>query len=306
MENDTENKWANRHPFEVWQSKEVAELLAEFFSANFEKAGVSGKLAENYVLKVWNEKNKKDKEILRQECDEIFEKVKNGVKNPPDEIEPINLFDFSNVDTFLDIGANKLSTINYLAERNKKIRKFIAVDIIPKRREFVDPERGEYIQISSNAESFPIAKESADFVNIQFVFHHFENKKATEMMLENCREVLKPYGKLLLWEESFAEKMDPNLLNINNGLGIKTDKFFTDKFYSLDENKRWEFIIANDWLINVNNPHMPWTGQYYKWGEWIKIFQEAGFVPEKEYNFGLRINGRVKQGLHILGLFKKL
>lgn len=256
-------------------------------------------------MKVWKEKDSQDREILRQECDDIFEKVKNNVKNPPDEIEPIDIFDLNGVATFLDIGADKLSTINYLAERNQKIKKFIAVDIIPQRKEFVDPKRGEYIQITSDTESLPIEDESVDWVNIQFVFHHFRDKEAIERMIVNCRNVLKPGGKLLLWEESFSEKFKLADYIGNYELGIKTDKWLTEKFFSLDQEKRWELIIANDWLINVNNPQMLWTGQYYKWNEWIETFRKANFQLEKEYNLGLRINGRIKQGVYTLGLFRR-
>ena len=302
----TEKKFLKRHPLEIWKSRDVVELLADFFAANFKKAGLPEKMGRDYVWYAYENRKNKDREKLRESCDKIMLEAKERAKNPPDEIDPVDLFDFSQVETLLDIGANKLSAINYLAKKHKNIKKFIGVDTIPQRGKFHDPKRSVYFQVSPKAKSLPIKKNSVDFVNLQFVFHHFLDLNSIKRMLEACRKVLRPGGAILIWEESFAKNFDPGLIISNKRLGIKTSKFFTDRFYSLSLKKRWEFIIANDWLINVGNPHMPWTGQYRTWPEWEKLMYEAGFYFKKSCNFGLRVNGRLKQGVHMVGMFKRM
>ena len=304
MKNITEKKYLTRHPLDIWKSEEVTNLLIDFFSANFKKAGLSQKMARDFVLTAFAKRKTEDREKSRETCDRILLEAKEKAKNGPDEIEPLELFDFSGTGTFIDIGANKLATINYLAKKFKNIKKFIGVDTNPRRNDFSDPKKSAYFQVDPKANNFPVKNDSVDFINLQFVLHHFLNLGAIKKTLADCRKILKPNGALLLWEESFMKNFDADMTRENNRLGIKTDKSLTEKFYALSEKKRWEFIVANDWLINVNNPHMPWTGQYYKWNEWINILREAGFGLEKEYNFGLRINGRIKQGVHILGLFE--
>lgn len=302
----SEKKFLKKHPLEIWMSREVTDLLADFFAANFKKAGLPGKMGRDYVLTAFENRKASDREGLRKACDKIMLEAKNAAKNSPSEIDPIDLFDFSEVETFLDIGANKLATINYLAKKHKNIKRFIGVDTIPQRGRFHDPKRSVYFKVSQKAKSLPIKNESVDFINLQFVFHHFPDVGSIKRMLSICRKILKPGGIILLWEESFTKKFDPELIKINKRLGIKTDKILTEKFYSLSENKRWEFVIVNDWLINVSSPHMPWTGQYRTWSEWEKLMYDTGYYFKKSYNFGLRASGRLKQGVHMVGIFKKL
>jgi 8-oxo-dGTP pyrophosphatase MutT (NUDIX family)/ubiquinone/menaquinone biosynthesis C-methylase UbiE len=306
MKKYEEKKFLKNHPLEIWKSRDVAEILADFFAANFKKAGLPEKMGRDYVWYAYKNRKNKDREKLREACEKIMLEAKDRAKNSPDEIDPIDLFDFTEVETFLDIGANKLATINYLSKKHKNIKKFIGVDTISQRGKFHDPKRSRYIQIKKRAKSLPIKCESVDFINIQFVFHHFPDARSIKRMLSICRKILKPGGTLLLWEESFAKKFDPSSIKINRALEIKTDKLFIKRFFSMSERKRREFVIANDWLINVGNPHMPWTGQYRTWPEWEKLMFEAGFYFKKSYDLGLRVNGRLKQGVHMIGVFKKL
>ena len=62
--------------------------------------------------------------------------------------------------------------------------------------------------------------------------------------------------------------------------------------------------MVNDWLINVSNPHMPWTGQYRTWPQWCELLPEFGFKLKREVNLALRrVNGKIKQGVHMMGEF---
>lgn len=301
-----EKKYLAQHPLKIWKSEVVTKLLTDFLSANFTKAGIDKNLAEKFITTTWKGKNSIDFEILRKEGDALMMQAKGVVVNQPDESDPLDIINLDGVDSFLDIGANKLATINYYAQRYKQIRQFIGVDVIPQRGVFIEPGKSVYHRVDPEAKSFPVKNESIDVVNVQFVFHHFPDLASIKRSLGICRSIIKPDGRLILWEEAFSKSFDPSLSETNiNEIGIKTDRELSRRFYNLDEGKRWEFIVANDWLINVNNPHMPWTGQYYNWREWTELLSEFGFVLEKQYNLGLRVNGRLKQGVHMVGVFRK-
>lgn len=295
----------NRHPFEIWQSPAVTKLLADFFVANYTWAGIPKDQAEEFVMTAWKGKGVIDTDVLWKECAKLLLQIKDDIKVKVTENEEFSLIKLDGVETFLDIGANRLAAINYYARRYEAV-KFIGVDIIPQNGDFMFPDRGEYYQVEPDATSFPIPPGSVDVILIQHSFHHFPNEAAIRNTLNICQGLLKPGGKLILMEETFTQDFDYSTIsNIVSNLGLQTDENLTRRFYDLTPAERWEFIIANDWLINVHNPHMQWTGQYRTWEEWTKLISEYGLNLQTSYNLGLRLNGRLKQGVHMVGEFQK-
>lgn len=297
----------NKHPFQIWQSQIVTNLLVDFYEANYKLARVPEDIAKSFVLKAWEGKNNSDVSSLLEQCGEELLKIKKMMGKIQDrESDPLDIIDFGTVRTFLDIGANKLSAINYLAKKYKHIEKFIGVDVIPQYTNFTFPDRTEYHQINPSDTTYPIANGSVDLILIQYAFHHFPTLFNIKTCLNNCFKVLRPNGRLILMEESFTNKFNYDDVNLNNQkYNIKTKQELTERFYNLSDEEKWEFILANDWLINVNNSHMQWTGQYRTWQQWTEILAKENFNLEKHYNLGLRVNGRLKQGVHILGIFTK-
>lgn len=296
----------NLHPFEIWKNQEVTDLLLNFYEANFRKAGIPEEIAEELIFSIWQEKGKTENKILAKKVADIMLKAKEHIQFHIAETELIKLWNLENVKTFLDVGANRLTAINHYASKYPSIEKFIAIDVIPQKEKFRVPEKSSYFQINTEDKSFPVVNNSIDCINIQFVLHHFENFDSIKNTLEKCQKAIRPGGLLMFWEETFRENLNiDSLVKENNRLGIFTDKELMEKFYKLDKEKRFEFIIANDWLINIGNAHMQWTGQYRTWEEWIELFAEYGFILNKEFNLGLRANGRLKQGVHVLGKFRK-
>ncbi len=295
----------NKHPFEVWQSPVVTELLKDFFVANYTWAGIPKEQAEEFVLTAWQGKGVIETEELRKKCAKLLLQIKDDIKVKVTENEEFSLIKLDSVQTFLDIGANRLAAINYYARRYEAV-KFIGVDIIPQNGDFMFPERGEYYQVEPDVTSFPIPPESVDVILIQHTFHHFPNEVAIRNTLNICQGLLKPGGRLVLMEETFTKDFDYSTIpNIVTNFGLQTDADLTRRFYDLTPAERWEFIIANDWLINVHNPHMQWTGQYRTWEEWTKLISEYGLNLQTSHNLGLRLNGRLKQGVHMVGEFQK-
>ncbi|MCK5241486.1 methyltransferase domain-containing protein [bacterium] len=295
------------HPFRIWKSQAVTDLLVDFYRANFEHAGVDPDMGEKYVKKIWENKNSKTEDELRQFGLAILTQAKLLRRYEVTEKNILDMITLKPGEILLDVGANDLDRINYLAKKFPE-SKFIGVDIIPRHDKFDYPDRCKYYEVKSDATSFPIEDESIDITNNQFSWHHFPDLDAIKRALVIQHAILKNGGLLILWEESFDKNVEVEELAARNArVGIQMDSEFTQRFYNLTEDQRWEFIIANDWLINPKNPHMPWTGQYYPWEEgWKRLVESYGFRLIEEYNLGLRVNGRLRQGAHIIGMFEKV
>ncbi len=295
----------NKHPFEIWKSKKVLNLLLATWWANFKKTNIDYKVPLKFIQKVRDSKNIEDEEELILEGEGMFKNIKLNLKFASTEINELDLLDFSNIKSFLDIWANKLSTINYFAQKYENIEKFIWVDVIPQNKNFVDKDRSNYYQIDPMKWSTPIEDWTLDCINIQYVFHHAANIDEIKMILSISKKLLKKWWKLILREESFpVEDPDIDLLTKeNNSFWIQTNAEYTEKFYNLSTIERREYIIVNDWLINVENRHMQWTGQYRSWKERKKLLSKHWFQLEKERNLWVRVNGHIKWWIHCIGQF---
>jgi len=280
----------------------ITNLLSQFYTKNFQRAGVDLNLAEELISNLSN-----PHKITR-----IFKIAKKASIYPITELEPFSLFDLSKVKTFLDIGANKLTLLNQLPAFYPNINRLIGIDIIPQSKKFAVPQISEYYQINPEFTDFPLDKVSpntVDFINLKFVIHHFPEDDSIKRCLSICRQLLKSNGTLLVWEETFDETLSNNnskikhLVQNNNRLNIQTDFELTRDFYQLNNQEKIKFIKTNDRLISTHHPHMPWTDQYKSWQDWLAIITSQKFKLNKSYNLGLRLNGRLKQGIHIIGQF---
>lgn len=293
-----------KHPLSLWESLEVKELLCEFYEANFSKAGIPKSQGYNYVDFMWQNRNNLNYEDLRLEGNKRFSKFKDAASLKPSEINPLELLDLSNISKFLDIGSNKLATINYLQEKFSKPY-FYGVDVIPQRAKFFDDTRAKYIQIYDDLSDYEILINSVDMVLYQFVLHHFKNISAIKSSITQAKKVLKHNGILVLFEECFESNVNQDSFKNAKEKGIAVDMDFTNRFYALDDIKKWEFITVNDWLINVSNPHMQWSFEYRSWESWVNLLDKFNFRLIDKFNLGLRLSGKLKQGVHMIGFFQK-
>lgn len=292
-------------PLQLWQSPGVTNLLTDFYKANFDKAGSDPQLAETIVQTGWAKKDITNEKELMLELNEYFKEVKRQAHTGITEVAPTDFFDYSHVHTYLDYGANKLRVLNDVGYKYPNISKLIAVDVVPQTLHFAYPKRSEYIQIQPDASNLNLPVESVDFINIQFVMHHIE-ESLFDSIFNTLTHILKPGGVLVLREETFENTVNVDeLFTQNLQIGIEMDKEFTRKFYNLSTEQRWEFIIVNDWLVNVNNQHMQWTGSYKTWDEWVSLLSKYDLKLQQTFNLGLRLNGILKQGVHVVGAFRK-
>lgn len=290
------------NPLNEFKSENVYQLLKEFYYLNFQEYGVSGQVGLNMVEYIWENKGLVASDLLRQNVAKVFDTTNLETSKTRKEVSLIDLFDLSKVNHFVDVGANNLARINEVARKYPNIKLFTAIDVVPQSRAFRYPEKSNYIQISQDSFDYPIENHSCDFINLEFVLHHFKSESLIKSHIKTFKRVLRPGGVILLWEESFENSVNVgSLVENNNKLSIMTNFDLTSKFYSLTPSQRLQFIKINDWIINVNIPHMQWTGQWKPWEKWMDLFTQEGFFLTNKYNLGLRVNGRLKQGVHIIG-----
>ena len=297
----------NFHPLTTFKDEIVFELLSDFFEQNCNLADVQPGLGSNLITYVWQNKNAPSDQYqqLRIETLALLKEVIKSCQTKSKEANTLHLISLKNENVVVDIGANKLAALNYFGARFPSIEKLIAVDIVPQQKNFQFPEKSQYIQVSPNEKEIPIESGTVDVVHIQFVLHHLESQQKIHDMLHEAYRILRPKGRLLIWEESFTSNYDASFLQAAQSAGIMTDQKLTTRFYALSDQQKWSFITTLDWIINVGNPHMPWTGQYYDWKTWCQIIEQAGFSKQREINLGLRLNGKLKQGVHMFGEFER-
>jgi SAM-dependent methyltransferase len=291
----------------TWQSQKVADLLADYYKVNFDYVGSNGSLIREIILEMFKGKDLLSLNAITAGIEYGLKSYKVKKDNLIREKDILEELDLKGVEEFLDIGANNLSTINKLMPINKKIKLFHAIDIIEKKSIFKDESRGRYYKVAQNVniKDFPLEPNTIDFINIRFVLHHFNSLEDITHQLQICFNLLKDGGRLLLWEESFEDEFNAEIFRKNRAEGLLTDLELTKRLYDLSVAERIEFIQVNDWIINTKNPHMPWTGQYYSWRKWMALFSDAGFKLKGYKNLGLRVNGKLKQGVNIIGEFVK-
>ncbi len=184
------------------------------------------------------------------------------------------------------------------------LEKVIGVDVIPQASGFKLPEKSLYYQIKEDLSNFDVPYK-VDTINIQFVLHHLKNEDRIKNVLAKLQSILAKKGRIILWEETFENSINIDELTMENlKIGINTDKELTTEFYNLTEEQRFEFILVNDWIINTFNSHMQWSLQYHSWEEWTELFDQSGLTLKRKFNLGLRVNGNLKQGVHIIGEFE--
>jgi SAM-dependent methyltransferase len=286
----------------------IKDLLIKFYTANFQKAGANPEIGKRIIEESWDN-FEIDNHDLKKQINKFFLEAKTQLSKHRNDIEidPSTLLDYSSVDTFVDYGANKLETINRIGNRVRTINNLVAIDVIPQNNKFKFPVRSKYIQIQEDPIVIPLKNQSVDLINVQYVFHHFKSDEQIDNALREFHRILKPKGRVILWEESFEAAPNVQQLVIqNNNKGIFSDYELTQEFYNLSNSERMDFIFLNDWILNVNNHHMQWTMLYKSWDDWINRLQNSNFRLQSSINFGLRISGQLKKGVQMAGEFEKI
>ncbi len=305
------------HPIQIFTDSAVKNLLQEFYIQNFVFRGIEKDIASNIIDKAWNTAqnfNTTKVELARQEITELFKVADQNKKNTlTDKVQKIfevtnSIEEFKQCKSILDFGTNNLDFINKVSKHNKNIKRVFAADVIPQKNKFHGNAKFDYIKVKFNAENIGFPNSfKVDLINCRFVLHHLNNDDEAAKVLNFFANALPHNGPLILWEESFTQ--NPNNLSdvrINLAEFDDSEKSLNSKFNKLTLNQKKQFIYVNDWIINLNNIHMQWANMYKSVEEWIDLAKVEGFKVVKTIDLGLRITGKIKQGVHTIIQFKRI
>lgn len=304
-------------------NNKVKTFLQNWYRANFEFAELPISIADEIVEKGIQKLNEGGKNLQTdEELFGLFKKARNAKRDKRREKgsntkgyhvredSPWDLIEFKEDALYLDFGANQLRNINIFAQRYPKM-KFIGMDIhkYEDTHGFDFPDRCEYFQVDKELKSFPKIDNAPDYIIMKLMLHHLESQEILERLLGDMKNIADEKTQIIIWEESYYEKLnDENIKEFtkqNNKNLIFTDYNLTKEFNDLNSDQKEQVLLINDMLLNYANPHMQWTLLYKSWEEWQKIFDEFGFKLNTTHHLGARINGKVQQGFHTIGIFTK-
>lgn len=201
--------------------------------------------------------------------------------------------------TVLDFGCGKLAYLKNMAEQNGNIKKMIGID--PKSQPVLD---GLDPRIGFMRSLDDVADGSTDLVVVKLVLHHLQDEQEAKNIFAELKRVLRPGGKLVIFEESFpaapcgTEEIESYLAG--SGLAMSP---VTQDFLRLSVGDKIKFLFLNDWLMNLQNPYMPWTGSYKSMENWIRLVESAGFQKQEAHFLGAIKHRKRKQGMTAMLVF---
>lgn len=215
------------------------------------------------------------------------------VEKPKDMFLEIIQSDLSGVETILDFGCGKLAYLKNMAEQNSKIKKFIGID---SKSQPVLQDLDSRIEFARDLDA--VADASVDLVVVKLVLHHLQNKQETQNIFMQLRRVLRSGGKLIIFEESFpnmrcsVKDAEKYLVKFNLEMSAATQDFL-----QLSEIEKIKFLFLNDWLMNLQNTYMPWTGFYKSMEDWVGLVESVGFREKESHFLGAIKQRKRKQGM---------
>jgi len=294
------------NPLLILKSAAVSAALKKHWIGNHENLIQPEKFAEEFFG--YLEKSAGQGSISNQEIKKYYKKKLKEYRNadlpaekPGDMFVELLRDELADAETVLDFGCGKLAFLKNMAERYGNIKKFIGVD--PKSQPVLaglDP-RIEFLRGLDG-----IADASADLAVIKLVLHHLDNNQEAQDIFAELKRVLRPGGKLIVLEESFwigacaIKDIENYLAEFNLELSGATQDFL-----QLSESEKIQFLFLNDWLMNLQNAYMPWTGLYKSMEDWIALIESAGLQKKAAHFLGAIRHRKRKQGMTAMLAFSR-
>lgn len=293
------------NPLVILESEDIFNALKIHWIENHKNLKDPEKFVEEFFTYLKNIRGEtSNKEILKFYEKKLKEyKLENlpPTENPDMFLEMIEP-ELKGVKEVLDFGCGKLTFLKNIAEQNKDVKKLIGVDAKSNPiLENLDPR----IEFKRNLDDIPEA--SVDLAIIKLVLHHLEEKEIVEN-LEKLKNILKPNGKLIVFEESF-----PEVTGHQMSLTLKKSWTFdvqfeiseaTSDFMRLSDENKLKFLFLNDWLMNLQNAYMPWTLEYKSMEKWKGLVESVGFTEKESHFIGAVKNRKRKQGMTSIQIFE--
>lgn len=314
------NNISLENPLEILEKKEILAALKKHWIGNHENLTNPEKFAEEFFMWLSQtfdvhyghqmsiaEIKKYYKKKLKEYWDESLH-----LKKPKDMFLEMIEDELDGVSAILDFGCGKLAFLKEIAENNKTIKKLIGVD---SKSNPILEELDARIEFQKSLAG--VKKETVDLAIVKLVLHHLKNDAEILEIFQNIKKVLRSSGKLIIFEESFPEEQkSAEASSVPNGYLMSAGKYLakyamepsesTEDFLQLPEEDKIKFLFLNDWLMNVQNNYMPWTGRYKSMEEWSELIESAGFRKQAAHFLGAIKHRKRKQGMTAILKFGKI
>lgn len=277
-------QWLNNHE-NLSRPEEFVEDLFDFLK----KESMQDEISEKKIKKFYNRKLAEywDKDLPKQKPKDMFLEIMESA--------------LQDVKTILDFGCGKLAFLKEIAKNNKEIEDLAGVDALSQPAlDGLDP------RIRFRRSLDEIENSSIDLAVVKLVMHHLNNVHEAMDVFSSLAMVLKPGGKLVIFEESFPDqaykisKTEKYLAKFNMEMSEATADFLR-----LSREDKIEFLFLNDWLMNLQNVYMPWTGMYGSIEEWKQLAESAGLKERESHFLGAIKHRKRKQGMTAMLVFEK-
>jgi len=292
-----------KNPLRILESEAVLSVLKKHWLGNHENLTQPEKFVEEffaYLVGAADQRGIANKEIKKHYNKKLKEYWNEKLKaEKPGDMFLEMLHDrLDDVETVLDFGCGKLAYLKNMAEQSASIKKFIGID--SNSRPILvglDPR----IEFARSLDA--VADTSVDLVVIKLVLHHLECDQEAQDIFTGLRRVLRPGGKLIVFEESFPiapcgkKEIENYLAKFACPARNLEMAEVTQDFLQLTVEEKIQFLFLNDWLMNLQNHYMPWTGLYKSIEDWIDLVESTGFQKESAHFLGAIKHRKRKQGM---------
>ncbi|MFA6973852.1 MAG: methyltransferase domain-containing protein [Parcubacteria group bacterium] len=302
---DKNKKCLLKNPLTILRSEAVFLALQKLWVNNHLNVKDPAKLAEDFFGYLAGLKDAD--EVNPRRIRDFYGKLlkENKVADIDPDFQKDMLFqliekDLGAAETVLDFGCGKLAYMKNITVQNKSIKKLIGVD--SKSQPVlagVDP------RISFERNLNEVAAKSVDLAIIKLVLHHIENDAEIVEILRKIKKVLRPGGKLIIFEESFPENVTSikEVKDYLSRFGLELAEEATTDFLKLKKEEKMQYLFLNDWLMNMQNKYMPWAWQYKSMEEWVALAKTARFTSLESHFIGAIKKRKRKQGQTTMMIF---
>jgi len=295
-----------KNPLLALRQKEVFLALKKHWLGNHENLSRPEKFVEEFFDFLKKESlqdevsEKKIKKFYHRKLAEYWDENLSKQK-PKDMFFEIVEDELQDAKIILDFGCGKLAFLKEIAKNNQTVERLVGID--PKSQpimENIDP-RIEFGRSLDEVES-----SSADVAIVKLVLHHLNDAQEAQTIFSRLGRVLRPGGRLIIFEESFPDgacdisEVEKYLANFKLEMSEVTADFL-----KLSRESKANFLFLNDWLMNVQNAYMPWTGLYGSMEEWKELIEPSGFKEKEAHFLGAIKHRKRKQGMTAYLVFSK-